>query len=202
MKTDPDLIRRALAARPPGLLNPFSRPLPGLRQASVLVLFAPLPAAQEGCGVLLTERSAKLAMHGGQISFPGGRRDPEDADGLATALREAREEVGLECADVDLLGRADDQVTGTRFLIETYVAATGRPPLLSPDPREVERILWLPLRDLLGPDDPGRLQWHHKGETLSSPAFPIETGAGEAVVWGATASILAALRNRLLAAGA
>ncbi len=199
MKTDPDLIRRALAATPPGLLNPFSCPTPGLRQASVLVLFAPLPAAQEGCGVLLTERSAKLAMHAGQISFPGGRRDPEDADGLATALREAREEVGLACNGVDLLGRADDQVTGTGFLIETYVAATRRPPLLTPDPREVERILWLPLGDLLGPHDPGRIQWHHNGETLSSPAFPIETGAGEAVVWGATASILAALRKRLLA---
>lgn len=107
-----------------------------------------------GGGVLFTERRSDLAQHGGQISFPGGRADDDDRDLLATALREAHEEVGLEPDAVEPVGRLDPVATPSGFVIHPFVARCA-PDLclddLRPEPGEVARILTVSLTALAAP---------------------------------------------------
>ena len=118
------------------------------RSAAVLV---PIVNRPDGLAVLFTERSVDLPDHPGQISFPGGRIEPGDADAVAAALREAEEEIGLPRDRVTLLGRLADYETVTGYRVTPIVGWVEPPFPLKPDPVEVADVFEVPLSFLLDP---------------------------------------------------
>ena len=140
--------------------------------------------------VLLTERSANLSTHSGQISFPGGKRDPEDASPEATALREAHEEVGLATSAVEVIGRLPVYVTGSAFVITPVVGLVDPYQRLQPNPDEVAEVFEVPLSFLLNPAHHERHAMLWQGVQREWFAMPYQDGAKERYIWGATAGML------------
>jgi 8-oxo-dGTP pyrophosphatase MutT (NUDIX family) len=160
--------------------------------ASVLV---PLVEREHGLQLLLTRRTAHLRDHAGQISFPGGRVEPHDADAAATALREAREEVGLAPARVEVIGRLPPYTTITAFRVTPVVALLRPPPELTLDPFEVAEAFEVPLQFLMTPAHHCRHRFDYEGGTRQFLSMPWRTiGADgeprEYFIWGATAAML------------
>ena len=147
----------------------------------------------EAPSVLLTKRTSHLAKHAGQISFPGGRIDPEDSGPEAAALREAVEEIGLEPGSVEVLGRLTDHVTGTGYRITPVLAVVPPGLTYTLSPHEVEAIFELPMRVVLDPDAPRRQRQHVGGVWREYWVWPHP----EHFIWGATAAILVQLAQRL-----
>jgi 8-oxo-dGTP pyrophosphatase MutT (NUDIX family) len=176
--------------------------LPGgrTRHASVLVALV----QRDVPTVLLTQRTAHLTAHAGQIAFPGGRAEPYDADAVATALREAREEIGLLPQEVDVLGSMPTYTTGTGFIVTPVVGLVQPGFTLRIDPSEVDEAFEVPFDYLMSPGN------HHRHaidepdmrrEFLSMP-WPGASAAVDAhryFIWGATASILRNLYGFLAA---
>jgi 8-oxo-dGTP pyrophosphatase MutT (NUDIX family) len=153
-------------------------------------------------GVLLTKRTSHLHKHPGQVSFPGGRIDPDDASPEAAALREAQEEIGLDPALVEIVGRLPDYITGTGYHITPILGLlpVGRDIddlglALSPD--EVESVFELKLPVLLDPSAPRRMTKFFRGRERFYWEYPHP----EHHIWGATAAILVGLSARLRALG-
>ncbi len=140
--------------------------------------------------VLLTERTQQLSTHSGQVAFPGGRTDPDDADAAATALREAREEVGLDGAAVEVLGSLPAYVTGSSFIVTPVVALVQPGARLHPNPAEVADIFEVPLRFLLDPAHHRRQAFEWQGQRREWFAMPYQDGARTRFIWGATAGML------------
>lgn len=161
-----------------------------LKPAAVLI---PLVLRPAGATILLTERTSHLADHAGQISFPGGRLEPEDADAIAAALRETEEEIGLARRHVDVLGHFEDYGTVTGYRV-TPVIGLVRPPFdLTPDPHEVAEIFELPLDFILQPTNVRRAR-----ETRGGVMRDVyEIAYGKWRVWGFTARILVRLISAL-----
>lgn len=172
-------------------LNPgMTPPSIELRPAAVLV---PLVDRPEGMSVLLTQRTAHLSAHAGQIAFPGGRLEPEDLDATAAALRETEEEVGLGRDRVTLVGQLDTYVTGTGFEITPVVGIVSLPFSLTIDPFEVADVFEVPLSFVL---DPGN---HRRTERLFEErrrVFFVLPYEGRNI-WGATAGMLVNLAEVL-----
>ena len=171
-------------------LNPGSFPVTVLTQAAVLV---PIIDRPEGLTILLTQRTAHLTDHAGQISFPGGRVEAEDRDATATALRETVEEIGLPPDHVEVLGRLDTYVTGTGYEVVPIVGLISPPFPIVPDPFEVAEVFEVPLAFII---DPANLQRHttnQKGRTRQFFALPYENR----YIWGATAGMLVNLAGLL-----
>ena len=168
--------------------------------ASVLIALVP----RRENTVLLTQRTEHLTDHPGQISFPGGRVEPTDADAAATALREAHEEIGLESSFVDVLGAMPTYTTGTGFIV-TPVVAFVRPGFhLKADPFEVAEVFEAPLAFLMNPANHRRHAIEVAGvrrEFLSIPWDGLdEQGRPRRYfIWGATASMLRNLYRFLVA---
>jgi 8-oxo-dGTP pyrophosphatase MutT (NUDIX family) len=174
-----DLVSRlaeVLETRPRRALEPVGKTV-----AAVLV---PLLWIDGAPHVLYTRRSALLPHHQGQVAFPGGRHDPErDADLVATALREAEEEVGLAPADARPLGVLDDiETMVSRFVITPVVAVVPHPYPWRPQPAEVDQIFTVALAELLLPDAQRCETWDFDGRRVPIDHFPV---AGQ-VIWGAT----------------
>ena len=165
-------------------------PTAGLTGAAVLV---PIVDHPTGLTVLLTQRTAHLSDHGGQISFPGGRIEPSDEHPVAAALREAEEEVGLPASHVDIVGRLDTYITGTGFEIVPVVALVRAPYPLRPDPFEVAEVFEVPLDFLIDPHNLQRASREWQGTTRFFFALPYE----HRYIWGATAGMLVNLAEVL-----
>lgn len=172
-------------------LNPGETPpSSALRPAAVLV---PLIDRREGMSVLLTQRTAHLSAHAGQISFPGGRMEEEDADAVATALRETDEEVGLTRDLVDVIGRLDTYVTGTGFEITPIVGIVTPPYTLTIDPYEVAEAFEVPLSYILDRRNHNRQERESAGRVRVFHVLPYQ-GRN---IWGATAGMLVNLAEVL-----
>ncbi|AOJ68131.1 MULTISPECIES: CoA pyrophosphatase [Burkholderia] len=168
------------------------------RSAAVLV---PLVVRERGLTVLLTQRADHLNDHAGQISFPGGRREPDDRDANATALREAREEIALARERVELLGALPDYLTGTGFCVTPVVALVHPPFTVQADTLEVAEIFEVPLDFLMDPAHHQVRVFRWEGGERRFFAMPYPRGpvGGQYFIWGATAGMLRNL-YRFLAA--
>ena len=150
--------------------------------------------------VLLTERSANLAKHSGQIAFAGGRMDATDADATACALREAQEEIGLHASTVEILGSLPNYVTGTAFVITPVVALVQPDYRLALNPQEVQSAFEIPLAHLMNPANHYVQEWHAADAQRRWFAMPSTDQAGQSrYVWGASAGILRNLYHLLAA---
>ena len=155
------------------------------RLASVLM---PIVLREEGPTVLLTQRTADLKDHAGQISFPGGRREDDDRSAIDTALRETEEEIGLARRHVEVIGTLPDYFTGTGYRV-TPVAGLIQPPFQAEaDPREVAEIFEVPLAFLMD-------GLNHQRRSVDLPA-PVGRRSFYTMpyrhyfIWGATAGML------------
>ncbi|PSP94422.1 coenzyme A pyrophosphatase [Halobacteriales archaeon QS_1_68_44] len=156
------------------------------REAAVL---APVVTRADGAGLLFTKRADHLGEHPGQMSFPGGGREPSDAGLEATAKREGREEIGLRPPEVDVIGRLDDIRTITNYAVRPFVARIPDREY-TPDEREVAEIAVLPVSALTDHDnyESERRDHPHYGE-IRVHFFRVDGYT----VWGATARMLVQL---------
>ena len=173
-----DLIHNALAHRTPITAAPE-----GLMPAAVMLLLYRKDG--EYC-VLLNKRSMTVEHHKGEMSFPGGARDPEDADFEATARRETHEEMGIAPDDITILGRLDDNVTRSNFLVKVFVGTIPYPYEFRPSSIEIAEVVEIPIGVLR---DPATLRWDSRiedGERVAVRSY----GYQQHLVYGATAKIL------------
>lgn len=155
----------------------------GLIPAAVLLLLT----NRGGAHIVFAKRTERVAHHKGQFSFPGGIVETWDGSRLETALREAQEEIGLPRSAVAILGMLDDTETrATQFVITPFVGLIRDPVSYTPDGREIERVLEVPLEALLEPANFRVEMWERNGEV--QPVYFYEYD-GE-TIWGATARIL------------
>ena len=165
-------------------------PAAGLADAAVLVGLVPHAA---GTTVLLTRRTDALRNHAGQVSFPGGRVEPDDADAIAAALRETGEEIGVPVHQISPIGLLDPLMTITGFRVLPVVAMIDRDYVAVPDPGEVAEVFEVPLAFLVDPANLG----HHHVEFGGRRRRVLEFRYPAQRIWGVTASILWNLRKRL-----
>lgn len=165
---------------------------PGPRPAAVLVPVV----ARLSLSVLLTQRTESLPSHAGQISFPGGKMEPGDADPVATALREAQEEVGLGADFIEPLGYLDPYRTGTGFRIFPVVALVRPGFELLLDKSEVADVFEVPLEFLMEERNHQTHVRSWRGAERRFYAMPFE----ERYIWGATAGIIKNMHQRLFCA--
>ncbi len=164
----------------------------GLALTPAAVLF-PIVLHDDGQTVLLTQRTAHLKDHAGQISFPGGRVEAQDQSPVHTALRETEEEIGLAREHVEIVGFLPEYRTGTGFRVTPVVALVTPPFELALDPFEVAEAFEVPLAFLLDPANHKRHSLHYRGALRHFFAMPY----GDYFIWGATAGMIRSLTERL-----
>ena len=176
--TPPELLKRALTKRVVERIDSAE-----LIPSAVMILLYPKDGEYF---ILLNKRSEEVEHHKGEISFPGGARDPEDIDSLATALRETEEEMGIKRGDVTVIGEMDEIVTRSGFLVNVFSGTIEYPYTFNPSAVEIAEVLEFPISSLIDPVNrrsEARLQ---DGKTVTSYSYVHK----EHVVFGATARIL------------
>lgn len=173
-----DHLRTALRRHDRAVLEPGAS-----LAAAVLV---PLYESRGELGLVFTRRTLTVASHKGEISFPGGVIDEIDADVVASALREAQEEVGLEPDHVDVLGVMDDRRTVTGFLITPVVGRIPFPYTFKPSPSEVAEVLTASLAELCRPGVHRVEEWQRGGVSHTVHFYDL----GRVTIWGATGQLL------------
>ncbi|BDV31395.1 NUDIX hydrolase [Microbacterium terricola] len=183
---------------------------PDARPAAVLILFGVLDAlpsdhdartsaVSADLDVLLLARAATLRAHPGQVAFPGGRVDPGDDGPIGAALREAREETGLDPAGVDVLGTLENiPLAFSRHLVTPVLGWWQHPsPVRVVDEAESADVFRAPVADLLDPANRGVTVIRRDGQEWRGPGFLVRHATGEHLVWGFTGMLLDALFDRL-----
>ncbi|QHJ00295.1 CoA pyrophosphatase [Xylophilus rhododendri] len=196
----PDALRERLLRQPEWIPDMARDPMRAGREPRAAAVLVGIVLRPEGPTVLLTERTAHLSSHSGQVAFPGGRTDPEDDGPIGTALREAHEEVGLEARFVEVLGLLPTYGTVSAYVVTPVVALVAPDFTLTPHDFEVADVFEAPLSFLMDPanhrrhrmDAPdGRREW------LSMPWTDPATGK-QHFIWGATAGMLRNLYRLLV----
>jgi 8-oxo-dGTP pyrophosphatase MutT (NUDIX family) len=189
MPADPLAVDMADISRrmPAGVIESLSN---NLRPAGVLI---PIIERRDALQVLLTERSADLRHHAGQVSFPGGGMESHDADIIATALREAQEEVGIQPYEVDIAGFLNPTPTVTGFAVTPIVGFVRETFRLKVDPTEVEKAFEVPLDFLMDYRNQEHSEREFQGATIPVVTFHYNGHR----IWGATAGMLVTLRQLL-----
>ena len=185
-------LRQSLTLPPPENLLPgdlLEASAPSARPAAVLVAIT----RRAEPGVILTTRREHLRHHAGQVSFPGGRIDPDDADAVAAALREAEEEIALDPREVEVWGAADPYRTITGFEVLPILASVPPDLPLYPHEDEVAGIFEAPLAFLLDPANQQAVQAEYRGAMRTY----YQINWQEHRVWGATAAMLVNLSRRI-----
>lgn len=160
---------------------------------TLAAVLMPLIDHADGMTVLLTQRTAHLSAHAGQISFPGGRFEAGDGTPENTALRETEEEIGLARANIEVLGRLSVRETGTGYRVVPVVGVITPPFPVVPDPNEVAEIFEVPLSFVLDPAN-------HRFETRIMSGIQRQFYSvpyGDYYIWGLTARLLVNLSERL-----
>ncbi len=163
-----------------------------LKDAAVLV---PVVDDPDGAKVILTQRTAKLRKHSGQVAFPGGGIDEGDLSPEVAALREAEEEIGLDPSFVETVGRLPQYLSGTGFRIVPVLSVVRRGFVIKPNPDEVDAVFEVPLSFLMNPDNHQRDSRTWQGIIRHFYVMPY----GERHIWGITAGIIRTLYERLYA---
>lgn len=182
-------IEEKLAAYTPGaqqgdhFLNADLLPEPPYRDAAVLIA---LLERGDDLSVVFTQRTSHLHAHAGQVSFPGGGREPQDENAVETALREAQEEIGLQPDSVRVLGELDEYITRTGFRVRPVVGYVAEVPQWQPDAFEVEEIFDVPLAYLCAPGHLCRQQVQREGVVREFYVCNWK----KFHIWGATAGML------------
>ncbi|MDQ3302458.1 MAG: CoA pyrophosphatase [Actinomycetota bacterium] len=162
-----------------------------LRRAAVLM---PIVLGPEEARIVYTLRTGDLRDHAGQVSFPGGSLEPGDESLLATALREAEEEVDLRPDLVEVIGELEEMyIPPSRFMVRPFVGLLTREAELVLAPEEVEKIFSVSIEELMSPNAFRRVVWERDGRPYEVPVFAV----GGHEIWGATAAMTAALLARL-----
>ncbi len=185
----PEWLRRRFATPPVGWEpERFDEALARRASMTAAAVLVPLVLREHGPHLLLTQRTAHLTDHGGQISFPGGRAESWDSSPIDTALRETEEEIGLPRRHVEVIGTLPDYLTVTGYQVTPVVGLVAPPFTLAPDPNEVAEVFEVPLQFLMN-------GMHHQRMSFELPG-----GAGRRsfyampyqryFIWGATAGML------------
>ena len=164
------------------------------RESAVSVLLYP---KEEQWHLLLMKRPEYEGVHSGQVSFPGGKREEFDVDLQATALRELQEESGMDVRMVEVIGKLTTvYIPPSRFMVEPYVGVVHDRPEFTPDEREVEALIEMPLEDLLNDDlvKSTKMKFQQMNMSIDVPYFDV---FGH-VVWGATCAMLSELKEILI----
>lgn len=177
-----NLIRDTLARRQPVTADSDGA-ADGLMPAAVMLLLYPKDG--EYC-LLLNKRSMQVEHHKGEMSFPGGARDPDDRDFEDTARRETEEEMGIARNDITLLGQLDDNVTRSNFLVKVFVGTIPYPYAFRPSAVEIAEVVEIPLRVLR---DPATIRWDSRLEDGRRVAVR-SYAYGPHLIYGATAKII------------
>jgi 8-oxo-dGTP pyrophosphatase MutT (NUDIX family) len=194
----PDALRSRFAAPPdwqPELVaeKKFMDRPPMHAAVLIPIVMHPTPT------VLLTQRTAHLSTHAGQIAFPGGKLDSTDANAVAAAKREAFEEVGLSSSSIEVLGQLPIYTTGSAFWVTPVVALVHPGFVLQPNAHEVSDVFEVPLSFLMSPANHRHHQVHWQGVERQWLSMPYQDGLQERFIWGATAGILRNFYRFLLA---
>lgn len=188
-RLQPESLRARFAAPPAWQPEVRAEPRFTQRQPAQAAVLIPLVARPEPT-LLLTQRTAHLSTHSGQIAFPGGKVDESDAGVIDAALREAEEEVGLAREFVQVLGTLPIYTTGTAFIVTPVVALVRPGFTLTPNAGEVADVFEVPLAFLLDPAHHRRHALVAEGVRREWFSMPYRDGDIERFIWGATAGML------------
>ncbi|MCO6178928.1 CoA pyrophosphatase [Ciceribacter sp. RN22] len=178
------------------LLNPETlQEIEGLQFKDAAVLVPVVDDGDDGAKVILTQRTTRLRKHSGQIAFPGGGIDETDVSPEEAALREAQEEIGLDPAYVETVGRLPQYLSATGFRIFPVLSVVRRGFTITPNPHEVESVFEVPLSFLMNPENHQRDSRDWRGIVRHYYVMPY----AERYIWGITAGIIRTLYERLYA---